>query len=349
MENIPVGLKKIFSNSLIEEKTVGECIVKLSNKYGITKNDAILLLQEIFKDTPADRLKLSVYTNKTFIIQRLERYNIDDYFLLRGMHIRNLKQGGFTGRGTAFKKKDVGMIQTYFLTRQYFQEKFRFPGTLQDLFSGGETSFAEFICGKKKISVVGELHDASEFVDLSSYSKNKNIKIILEYNGGMKIPTQTTSTFITETYKTFKKNNMVDKLEPMDYRPTFLGVEGQHILYGIFPKYTYDDIRRLFVSPFFDKQALFLVTPENYDTSLLSDIRESLHRDFLKFHHELETMSGGYAIQVKLRHLWMRVMDFFIFAEILSTRSEVDEYIIVVGQSHAENIEKHLEKICKVK
>ena len=228
-------------------------------------------------------------------------------------------------------------------------------------------SFSQHVFnGTRLITLIGELHNKSfkcnaPSLSISSYCKkavqrNPNCRVILEYcNGNEKIksddPSRMGSKSIRMTFKCLDKIGKKNQIIPLDYRPYFLTRRGQNDLYGSgWKSYkTHDKIRQFFIVPFLTS----VESPKIFNLNSISpnvSVYLKLYFDemvsfFNSIDKQIAEKQPLYNIRANLLDAWKCVADFFIIRDIFEKDNNIDEYIIIVGEAHRENINKIFNKI----
>ena len=223
------------------------------------------------------------------------------------------------------------------------------------------TSFSQYVVnGNRLVTVIGELHDVSwgcqnQQVSVGSYvlaraANNSRSKVLLEVNPGVD-PTSLGSHGIREVAAGLRAIGREGSMQPIDTRTYFLGGAGQTELYQttFSSAMSPQEIGLKFIEPFFAKAredpALFSLHgkyPSRVARYLVETYVPSLEERFRKTASMLGHLSNE-QIQLDLKHLWKDVMDFFVISEILR-ESEIDEYLLLVGDEHAKHIQPILQR-----
>lgn len=217
-------------------------------------------------------------------------------------------------------------------------------------------SFSQYIFSNMRlITLIGERHDKafgcnSNGIPISEYCNNsvtRNPKciVMLEYNS-VDDPLRIGSEAIRTTYNTLNKAGKTNQIIPFDTRSFFLSSRGQNDLYGDgYNAYnTTEKIGNAFIEPFYQKQRenpkLFNLEG-NYDKSAKKYLLHTYYPDLQKtFEYIAISLNKGNPkdINQMLKDAWKKVADYFILRTILKN-DDVDEYIIVVGDSHRINLQ----------
>lgn len=222
-------------------------------------------------------------------------------------------------------------------------------------------SFSQYIFKNiRLITMIGEKHEKSwpcpkPSISISEYCRqsvvrNPKCKIMLEYNKGDDA-SRIASKAIRDTYYELNKVGKLNVIIPFDTRAFFLGVEGQTDLYGLgYNKHatSWEKIGEDFIEPFFLKSRadpkLFTVEEENYDSYIrqyLNNYVKKIEKTFYKIASYFNKISGE-KIHQMLKDVWKDVADFFILKYLLRNDDNTDEYIIILGLAHYDNLTKIL-------
>lgn len=230
-------------------------------------------------------------------------------------------------------------------------------------------SFSQYVVNcSVLVTLIGERHEKtfrcnSPSLTIPQYcansvNDNQNCRVILEYYcGGENIkadnPTQLNSDSIKNTYKQIKKNGKEKQIIPLDYRPAFLTRYGQDDLYGDgWSKYkTHDKIIKAFIHPFWKGSDKFgMNNPHLYSPEVinfLDSYYQEICSSFIKV--ELYVRKNDAKLETIKRNLfdaWKLVTDYFIIRKILKQDNlGIDEYILIVGEAHRENIQKLFDRL----
>lgn len=173
---------------------------------------------------------------------------------------------------------------------------------------------------------------------------NSNCKILLEYNK-KNDPLTIGSHSINSVFTELKSINKIDHIIPIDIRADFITSNLQNVLYdndNNFNMYTYKEIGEKFIDPFFKNQKLFdLEQPMLYDEKIkkfmFTDYFQDIVNSFYYTAAMLRNQEDRKIIKLILKDIWKKVMDYFILGYILKN-DDIDEYIIIVGDAHYNNI-----------
>lgn len=219
--------------------------------------------------------------------------------------------------------------------------------------------FSQYIVNNRLVTLISEKHEKrwkckNPYMSISEYcanrlEKNENCRIVLEYNPGAN-PRVIGSHTIRETYNLLESIQRENYIIPIDFRSYFLTVKGQSDLYsdGFFKYKTIPSIDMSFIYPYFSKYVNDTTIYDIYET-IDENLRKFIMSEYLPaIESDLKVLKDNLGklkildIREKLRNIWMRVMDFYIFREILRP-SEVNELIVIVGYKHYDNIASVLE------
>jgi len=201
------------------------------------------------------------------------------------------------------------------------------------------------LCNKTKISSTENNITIDKFI-LERISNNNNIKIMLEYIPELEDVNNIQSININLIYNTLLNNGHKHKIIPFDKRYYFLNIP-TYFDY-LFTAKEFDSkkfISDAFIDPFYIYYNLFFFDKSLYSEKTqkyLSDYLNSINNNFKNIYNEIEKKEQIY-IKKKLIEQWIKVCDFFVLTEILKDKDEINEYIILIGDSH----KKHLEDIFK--
>jgi hypothetical protein len=224
-------------------------------------------------------------------------------------------------------------------------------------------SFSQYVVNcNVLVTLIGEKHEHTfkcnaPSLTISEYcakavDSNPNCRIILEYYcGGEKIkadnPTQLNSDSIKNTYIQLKKNKQEKQILPLDYRPAFLTRCGQDNLYGDgWKKYKNPEkIIKDFIDPFWKGSDKFAMNNPQFYSDKVRRFLDCYYQEICSVFEEVEMYCENHEnienIKRKLFDAWKLVTDYFIIRKILKQdNSDIDEYILIVGEAHRVNIEK---------
>jgi len=204
------------------------------------------------------------------------------------------------------------------------------------------------------ITLIGEIHNlmwncSGDSLTVAQYCKmaverNPKCRIMLEFNHKTYVPS-IGSEAIKTIVKSLEAIGRTNQIIPFDKRDDFLTQFYHYSLYqkseADFVAFGYKNVFDHYVTPFYENIKFFDLNPA---TDL--DIIGYLHNKFLPemgqtFDHiseELNRNTDLKKIRVKLWHAWKKVCDFFILSNILSSE-DIDEYIVIVGEEHKQNID----------
>lgn len=203
------------------------------------------------------------------------------------------------------------------------------------------------------ITMIGELHTQKwtclgwnmSVVDycIGSVQRNPKCKIMLEYNSNDD-PTRIGSDAIKETYAGLERIGKLDAIIPFDFRSFFLTPIGQGRLYDRkIDHMQWEEIGKQFVEPFYararENPHLFDLQGQ-YKPSIRSFMEKNYLPDIDSGFRYITSMFGIWSkkeVQSALKDAWKKVADYFILREVLR-HDVLDEYIIVLGKAHYENL-----------
>lgn len=216
-------------------------------------------------------------------------------------------------------------------------------------------SFCQFIINNRLITLFGEFHDnnftcgrrqknVSDYI-LSCVKCNKNCKIILEYSDMFDISDINSKT-MNDIYNILKKHDKLDRLVGLDIRQYILGLKMNILYHGddIY-KYNPEEIYNMFILPFNDANKKYMgLNMNDYDGvvfGILKNNKSKILNDLDRIIRELRNCSLIKKSLVKLlKEFWKKVVDFYILKYILKKHTNIDEYIILIGEYHCQNIKK---------
>ena len=229
-----------------------------------------------------------------------------------------------------------------------------------DLQLESATNFNQYIFkGESLITLIGERHkkdfkcNTKNPISISSYCKlsvknNNSCKILLEYNPGQN-PEMIGSYAINSIFKELSSIKKENTIVPFDYRSYFLTPRGKEELYSrAYYKYENPEIYKRFVQPFYDKlnkDINLFKLKGNYDKNIVKYLScvyySDITKSFSSIKIALDSSIDKTVSHQLLKDVWMKVCDYFILREILRN-DQTNEYIIVAGEKHIENLEKTL-------
>lgn len=205
------------------------------------------------------------------------------------------------------------------------------------------------------ITLIGEIHEKSwtcksPHISIAEYclervAKNKSCRIMLEYNPSAD-PERIGSEAIRTVYTSLiHMAGGKDYILPFDFRSYFLSPQGQSALYDYDwrkESITLNDIESKFIIPYFEKyKSAFELNPQEYDQGIYNYLTGPFLEDVTQtFQAVGGQIQGKYPIdhiQLALKQAWKKVTDFFVLREILRN-SEINEYIVILGNKHFENL-----------
>jgi hypothetical protein len=222
------------------------------------------------------------------------------------------------------------------------------------------------------ITLLGELHDISwkckgETISIAEYCKNSvernpRCRILLEYNRGDD-PKQIGSEAIRTVYNELERTQNLNRIIPFDSRAFFLGIQAQGDLYsnGFYnyissnsPKKTYENIGLTFIEPFFskcrnDKNLFKIDDGECYTDDVRVYLGNIYVNDITKTFHNIANSFGNISFEdlhQNLKDAWKKVTDFYVL-KLLLKQDDIDDYIVVLGEAHYNNISGILKQASK--
>ena len=213
---------------------------------------------------------------------------------------------------------------------------------------------------QKIITIIAEYHnynfnclnnkDISDFC-LDEVNNNQNCRILLEYSK-YDNPKTIGSKTINSTYNNLVKHKKEKHLIPVDYRTLFLKAKGQSDLYDIDWKKTElseKEIIKQFIQPFYQSaKRIFSIDSAHYNYQSYLNIKKYITNEIvrqfeliLKNIHEIFNSDNLSYLQNEIKLTWNKVMDIGIIITILK-RGKVDEFILVAGLRHCQNLKRML-------
>lgn len=215
---------------------------------------------------------------------------------------------------------------------------------------------------KSLITLIGEIHEYNwtcppPNINISDYcieriKQNKNCRILLEYNPAAD-PKTIGSQAIRSVFNSMSNIENGNKyIIPFDFRSFFLTPKGQSELYDYDWKNTQknlNEIKSKFILPYFDNfQSTFGLKREDYEPGIYNYLTKPFLEDttqtFQAAGGQIERNYSIDKIQHTLKEAWKKVADFFILREILR-ESDINEYIVILGKKHFENLRFILSKM----
>jgi hypothetical protein len=219
---------------------------------------------------------------------------------------------------------------------------------------------------KKLITLIGEYHNekiecgsrSEDIINIADYLKNispsVNKKVVLEYDKFLCSSESIAECSLNIKYILenidFKKYKNIKKVA-MDFRTQFLGLKNQYILYNnpelILGYYT-KDILNIYVDTFFlqiTEKSKFLKS-EKYNkfvNILFSDYLPRINSQFENLGRLISDKWGEMPEKDKndvifsLKNVWSDLSDYYIIREFFKVE-DIDEYVIIVGKKHYDNI-----------
>ena len=207
---------------------------------------------------------------------------------------------------------------------------------------------------QRLITLIGERHDLTwkcpgDSLTVAQYCKmaverNSKCRVMLEFHPSMD-PLINQSEAIKTIFTSLQCINKTNQIISFDKRDDFLTRPYHQNLYHAsqpdFIALGHQNVFNYYVKPFSDNFKLF-----DLNTSYDSDIMRYLHDIFLKDiipHFEIigaKLNKGEDLLNIRngLWHAWKKVCDFFILKEIFSP-DDIDEYIVIVGKKHTDNLD----------
>lgn len=212
-------------------------------------------------------------------------------------------------------------------------------------------AFGQYIFNDRLITVIGELHMqeftcAKPSITIGEYCasrlrNNSNALVLLEYNPGND-PSLIESTVINNTFSLIQADSNIDRIRPVDFRSSFIGFVGQQAIYnGGMRSFNYQEIYDRLIAPFFMNMSYFELNPSVFNPEVIKFMYsyvDSVKKEMEMLRDNLESISGE-DIEQRLKDIWMKIMDYFILREVF-IKSETNECIIVVGDTHRKNLQQ---------
>ena len=221
----------------------------------------------------------------------------------------------------------------------------------------GVTQIELKVDGKNRIvTILGELHNhgfkCSKGKNISMYdycvereANNKNCMFMLEYNSKEKHMDRIGSEIIREVFSG-SSNKVRSKCIGVDTRQEYITRDQQSVLYN--EEISYSQI----YTPNVELTKKHYIDP--YTNTGLSKINNSdFNTEMALYRNEIETEfynlnKKSKISQLDLKWVWCKVMDYDVLNEIIK-KGSADEYVVVLGENHRNNITRQLEKWNSVK
>jgi hypothetical protein len=226
----------------------------------------------------------------------------------------------------------------------------------------------------KFITLIGEYHNEKiecgshpeeDIINIADYLKNIspeiNKKVILEYDKFLCSSESIIECSLNIKYTLenidFKKYKNIKKIA-IDFRTQFLGLKNQYILYNnpeLIIKYSTKDILNIYVDTFFlqiTEKSKFL-KGEKYNKFVNILFSDYLPRINSRFENLGRVISDKWSEMsekekndniISLKKLWSDLSDYYILREFFKDEN-IDEYIIIVGKNHYDNIFNYLKTL----
>lgn len=221
-------------------------------------------------------------------------------------------------------------------------------------------SFYQYVLDKSKlVTLIGEWHNIQfgcnniKEVTIADYcfhevNRNKKCLVLLEYNSG-EDPSLVRSVVINKVYNTLKKAGKQDQIFPYDFRPWFLPGGLQEVLYSDknIPNYT------RYIDPFYkatnnDGSSPFLLNSSEYTRKNL----QFMQNYYAELDMEFKRLSGLHmknphcpSLRDSFKKVWASVCDYFVMRELLKANNPFDDFIIISGEKHRENLTNKLDLV----
>ena len=216
---------------------------------------------------------------------------------------------------------------------------------------------------QRLITIIGERHDLTwkclgDSLTVAQYCKmavdrNSKCRVMLEFNSSMD-PLISQSEAIKTIFTSLQSINKTSQIISFDKRDDFLTRFYHNNLYHAPKEYFihlgHKKVFEHYVKTFYDKFTLFGLNDTTHNTT--DEATRYLYDIFLKdlisrFEIISEELNKGEDLQ-KIRdglwHAWGKVCDFFILKDILGP-DDIDEYIVIVGKKHTDNLNQILATI----
>ena len=225
-------------------------------------------------------------------------------------------------------------------------------------------SFSQYIFKNKRlITLIGERHDLKwkcqeDSLTVAQYCKmaverNQKCRVMLEFHPSVD-PSTSQSESIKTIFTSLQSINKTSQIISFDKRDDFLTRFYHHNLYQAPQEYFIDlghkKVLNHYVKPFYDKFTLFGLNDATAGTTdkatrYLYDIfLKDLISRFEDISNKLNRHEDLQNIRQELWHAWKKVCDFFILKDILGS-DDIDEYIVIVGKKHTDNLNQILPTI----
>lgn len=211
-------------------------------------------------------------------------------------------------------------------------------------------AFQQYVLANSRLTtLIGELHhqefgcNASE-ISISEYAiqtikRNPQSRVILELNPNQD-PKTISSIPIREISAALPKNSPnSSRIIPFDYRAWFVGWDVNNDLYehnlkGYQPQHIIDKL----IMPLYTKwDKAFGIDVKDYDQGAYNYLDKYIKDIDAEFKRIVSILNTKQYDIVYLKDAWMKVTDFFIIRELFKN-SDVNEYIIIAGESHRSNL-----------
>ena len=242
---------------------------------------------------------------------------------------------------------------------------------IQDILSLSQFTIDFPKTDKKLITLIGEYHNEKitcntsnekDIITISEYLKNIspeiNKKVILEYDRFSCMSESIAKCSLNIKYVLenidFAKYKNIKKIA-VDYRTQFLGSKNQNILYktpDLILNYSTRDLLNIYIDTFFlqiEEKSKFL-KGEKYNkfvNILFSDYLPKINSQFENLGRLISDKWDGMNkndknnVIISLKDVWAYLSDYYIIREFFKVEN-IDEYVIVVGKKHYDNIYNYL-------
>jgi len=275
--------------------------------------------------------------------------------------IEELKKN--TGKNIVFVEDTTRIDSAYNFSQYIFDGR-----RLLTLF--GEDHVIPFECNKPSMRIADYC--------LRAVNANPKCSVMLEFGNYEPLPCDIYNCKVLfETFNLLVNDGKTSQIIPFDMRAYILTREVQNIMYGeikSYLEYAKNHPSRLgiyiYVKPFYDFFGLDPTDPENInkdpdekflDKGMFSDIiyiyltKYFMVEMTMRFNNIIKEIGHGKPlpdkpltdkdIQNLLMKAWASVTNFFVLQILLNNKTDIDEYIILIGYKHIENIEGHLNNL----
>lgn len=218
--------------------------------------------------------------------------------------------------------------------------------------------------GRKALTLIGETHTdvikcprprtTVPTLIVGSLNSNPKARALLEFppKATEEQVMRINSPNLVESVRQAKEDGVLSQIIPVDYRDEFITTELKDILYhrpDQLRRFTDRDVYERLVDPFYQKYRKFDLDPKLYSPAIYNYLQRTYLFDidvgFKEFLKHLRSWPDDFEkFSLMLKHLWKKVVDYFILKEVLKN-DDVNEYIILMGEEHAKNLREILKKV----